>query len=73
MKSHKIHIKTSKAGRGETVLITEICPFEKGGICSLEHIQCRYGLTEVKVPKPACPISSGLIQEFSLEEIETDD
>ena len=73
MKSHRIVIETTKAGRGTEVLRKESCPFKKGGdICTLESIECRYGLTEVKVPLPVCPLKMGVTQKITIEEFDNE-
>lgn len=61
-KADKIKIQTKKLGRGTEITIKESCPFKKGGsICKLEHIECLYGLSEIKVPRPACPLVMGVV------------
>lgn len=73
-KVHKIEMVIYKAGRGAETIIREHCPFKKSGhICALEHIECRYGLTEIVVPEPECPLKAGVTQEFNIQEENIDE
>jgi hypothetical protein len=53
-------IKTVRMFTGATEEKSEDhCPFRTTDGCSVIGIPCRYGLTEVKVPK-LCPLDSGV-------------
>ena len=69
MKIHKIVIHTHKVGREEKTVIQEGCPFNRtNNICILECVVCKYGLTEVKVPLPVCPLKMGVTQTITIKE-----
>ena len=56
-KVQKIRIEIDKPGRGKSSHELERCPLKEHGVCRLEFIECKYGLTEISVPKPVCPLS----------------
>lgn len=59
MKSDRITVM--RFGKGTT---TNSCPFTStGSRCSLKRINCRYGLTEIVVPR-ACPLRLGGVDTF---------
>jgi len=60
-KANKIRITVDKPGRGQTIIELEHCPIKEDGICRLELTECKYGLTEIKIPFPVCPMSGGSI------------
>ena len=53
-----IRIEINKPRRGNSAIELEHCPLIENGICRLENINCNYGLTEVKIPFPTCPLSN---------------
>ncbi len=48
--------------------VTHFCSlFKKGGsICTLENIECNYGLTEIRVPESVCPLVHGVSQTITI-------
>ena len=51
---------------GGQSIITESCPFWEGDSrCRLVHIRCRYGLTNVRVPKE-CPLTAEQLDNISI-------
>lgn len=66
MKSERIKIVTKIAGQGEETLIKDSCPFSKCSICTLISMGCKYGLTEIKVPNPGCPILIEVSQKITV-------
>lgn len=62
MLADQIDIRWSGQG-----FIAESCPLKRGitGHCALIHVECRYGLTEVRVPEK-CPMADKDFGEVSI-------
>lgn len=65
MKQDKIRIETSvrvyDALGEKTDIIKDVCPFYKLEKCLVDkNITCRYGLTEIRVPKK-CPLRKDIV------------
>ncbi len=56
-KAHKIRVEVDRPGRGTSIHELESCPIKKNGICRFEMIKCDYGLSEIYIPSPVCPMS----------------
>lgn len=63
--SKKIRIEITKSGVGEEAHEYDYCPIAENGICRLENVICKYGLTEGEPPY-ICPINRGLTLKFKL-------